>query len=832
MNKWILIDRTSPGQASAIAMKRFTKALEQADIAFEKRITWSGALPERIIIASKNTDALAGNLLNDKLTAPESIQLSSNGAARVISGSDERGLAYALTEMAERVESYGEQALIELGEYNQSPHTAVRGMDRLIANTGDCQWWMNEEYWRWYLEELLAARFNRLVLLVGFDTPYLSPPYPFFVDVPEYPDVKVITPELDRTEHLTALRRLGQLAHEYGMEFVFATWQQSLWTSDQTAMVGGIDDLAAYCAAGMRELVLQCPEIDMVQFRVNHEAGVGTQITAEDFWYGMIDGLASAKDKGRTVRLDLRAKGLTDNMIAYAKECGFELTVSTKYWCEQAGLPYHLTRMRTEELTRLDNLNHARRYSYADMHKKPRLHNFLYRLWNDGSTDLFTWGDPDYVRRFVASLELGDAAGFELMPPLSLKGGAQDMIYTGWHIFDDPKMRHGRYEDERYWLFWRLFGRIGYDLHEDNEAWLRPMKQKFGAAADYLIASLSVASRIVPFIVASHMPVHPQLHYWAELSTGAALFAEHNHNQAFKYAGVTYQSTEPSDAGVFYPIDVYVRDSAERQEDGRYTPYQRMAWLVNMSCNTHLYLEQARAAGLPDTPEGRGLELDLMMLCNLALYHCRKIAAAIEFSRYERTGNKQHISLSYGYMLEAREFWNTLATLGKAYHKNLVFMVGGGKYRTGTWGDYLPEIDADIEKLKEIYGSEAIETSSVKLSGLGQISPPAWKDNLPSSCAANKSLPVTLEVCAQDSFRGNVRIRYRHTNQLEGAFLSAELVYLNGAWHGEIPGEYITPEWDLLVYFEAVSHEGDGIIYPGLWHPNHALPYHIVRVQL
>ncbi|MCL1794217.1 MAG: hypothetical protein FWG34_10130 [Oscillospiraceae bacterium] len=832
MKTWILVDRTTPDQVSGIAMKRFTNALEQAGIAFEKRITWTGELPERIIIAAKNTDALAGNLLRDKLTAPESVQFMSFGAARVISGSDERGLAYALMEMAERVESCGERALDKLEGLNQSPHTKIRGMDRLIANTGDCEWWMDEKYWRWYLEELLAVRFNRLVLLVGFDTPYLSPPYPFFVDVPEYPGVKVITPGLNRTVHLDALRKLGRLVHEYGMEFVFATWQQSLWTSDQTAMVEGIDadNLSAYCAAGIRELALQCPEIDMIQFRVNHESGVGTHITAEDFWCRMIDGLADAKDTGRKVKLDLRAKGLTDNMIAYAKEQGFELTVSTKYWCEQAGLPYHLTRMRTEELKRFENLNHSRRYSYADMHKKPRLHDFLYRLWNDGSTDLFTWGDPDYVRRFIASLELGDAVGFELMPPLSLKGGAQDMMYTGWHIFDDPKMRFGKYEDERYWLFWRLFGRIGYDLREVGEAWLRPMKQHFGAAADPLLAAVSVASRIVPFIVASHMPVHPQLHYWAELSTGAALFAEHNHNRAFKHSCVTYQNTEPSDAGLFYPIEDYVRDALESREDGRYTPYQRMAWLESMANNTQKYLEQARSLGLPDRPEARGLELDLMMLRELALYHRNKIAAAIFLCLCEIRKRKGYAFTSLEYMKNTRAHWNSLAELGKAYHKNLVFMVGGGKYRTGTWSDYFPEIGADIAKLKEIAEDAPLPFDEIHMP-TARISPPAWSDNLPKNCPSGKDLPVTLELCAQDGFRGNVRVRYRHTNQLEGAFLSGELVYSNGAWHGEIPGNYITPEWDLLVYFEAVSHEGDGIIYPGIWHPQHALPYHIVRVQ-
>src|SRR5690606_20381655 len=128
----------------------------------------------------------------------------------------------------------------------------------------------------------------------------------------------------------------------------------------------------------------------------------------------------------------------------------------TKYWCEHTGLPHHLTQMRDEELTQLDNLNHSRRYSYADLLRKPRWYDVIYRLWSLGSTTLFLWGDPDYVRRFSASCRLGDAAGFEVAAPLSLKGGHAAIQTEAWPIFADPALRVGTWEDERYWLFYLL----------------------------------------------------------------------------------------------------------------------------------------------------------------------------------------------------------------------------------------------------------------------------------------------------------------------------------------------------------------------------------------
>jgi hypothetical protein len=593
----------------------------------------------------------------------------------------------------------------------------------------------------------------------------------------------------------------------------------------------------------------------------------------------LTDGLAEALRRGARTKLDMRAKGLTDPMIRYAKDLGIDLTVSTKYWCEQAGLPHHLTRMRTEELLRLDNLNHSRRYSYSDMLKKPRLHKFLYRLWNDGSTDILTWGDPDYVRRFVASMRLGRADGFEIMPLLSLKGGPQDGMVAGWNLFDDPACQPEGCEDSRYWLCDRLFGRIGYDMGEAEEAWMRPMRQKFGAASEPMMAAISTASRLIPLIVGCHMPVHPQLCYWAEFSTGGSLFADNNRNPAIRRAGVTYQSTEPGDAGLFYPIREYAKDYLAGAEDGRYTPWQVAGALAGISRGTEKYLGLAEKAGLPDSSEARGAALDLRMLSSLALYHRHKIAASVALCLHEETGDAEWLGESLASMKLARSHWVRYAELGQKYHSRLTFYSGDYSVcRDGNWKDFYAELDADVARLSQMaLGREGAagraepaaghaepaqgggaEPECGETAGRGEtegrgeaaqsgeaagrdgrcrclesgsdMRPMCWTDDAPASCRAGEPLKIALFAPIQDAFRGCVSLRYRHTNQLEGKFLSAPMELRDGAWRGEIPAGYIVPEWDLLVYFDAVSPSGDGIQYPGVWHPQHMLPYHIVEV--
>jgi hypothetical protein len=53
----------------------------------------------------------------------------------------------------------------------------------------DADWNESLDFWAWYFDLLTLHRFNHFSLTFGHQTPYLTPPYPFFVDVPEHPEV-------------------------------------------------------------------------------------------------------------------------------------------------------------------------------------------------------------------------------------------------------------------------------------------------------------------------------------------------------------------------------------------------------------------------------------------------------------------------------------------------------------------------------------------------------------------------------------------------------------------------------------------------------------------
>ena len=111
------------------------------------------------------------------------------------------------------------------------------------------------------------------------------------------------------------------------------------------------------------------------------------------FWheiFGMI------KQMRPGMRVDLRAKELPDEVIADGLDQGLKLRVTTKYWMEQMGLPFHPTHINREN-------QNDRRHGYADLLRYPQRYKVHWRLWNGGTTRLLLWGDPGYVRRFAES---------------------------------------------------------------------------------------------------------------------------------------------------------------------------------------------------------------------------------------------------------------------------------------------------------------------------------------------------------------------------------------------------------------------------------------------
>ena len=428
-----------------------------------------------VIIGLASAPGEAAKLIAElKLTppqAPESLlikRFSREGKANIlVTGADAIGLMYALLDVADRVcwAGVAQNPLSEVRDTEEKPYAPERAISIYTFNRA---YWesrfYDEAYWTRYLDMLAQNRFNSLVVIFGYENGgFLAPCYPYFFDVEGFPGVRMvgITPE-EQQRNLVALNRLIRMAHERGVKFTAGIWDHIYRGGVQGGGIPGADaatrkptpglvwgvtteNLAPYTKAALAKFVKQVPALDAIQFRMHDESGLKNS-EQQAFWRDVFQNM---KASAPNLRLDLRAKGLPDSVIQTAIEVGIPFRITTKYWMEQMGLPFHPTHINQQN-------QFDRRHSYADMLRYPQRYQMLWRLWNGGTARVLLWGDPDYARRFIESTKLYDGAGFEVNEPLCTKMEAQPHDARPFDLLTPPH-RYYDYEFERYWHFFQVF---------------------------------------------------------------------------------------------------------------------------------------------------------------------------------------------------------------------------------------------------------------------------------------------------------------------------------------------------------------------------------------
>lgn len=605
----------------------------------------------------------------------EAMAIGRDGDVIVAAGRDEQGLMYALLEIGEQL---GEgRSLDEIAETVVTPQTRLRGIFTFLHNA-DCErdWFTSEEHWSAYLDLLADSRFNSFQIVMGHQTSYLAPPFPFFVDVPEHPEV--VVPGLDddeRTRNLQALRIISELAHRRGLEFVLGIWQVIAWWPQsrgghtQRSMVDGLDweNLADYTYHATRRLLAAVPGIRALQLRVNGESGVPEQHQTEFFTSTILRAMAECE---RPVLLDLRGWIAKEQTIDAARRLGIPMRLSMKYWAEHLGAPYQAAKQEPA-------------YSYADFLRHPRPHPVSYQVWALGSHRHFVWGDPEYVRTFTRSLHLGDGLGFEISPPLAQKGYGNEP--GAWRVLH-PEHEYYRWEWERYWLFHVLFGRITYDGGGSSDPWMRRLRERFGDGAAAALEAHVAGSQVVSFLIRFNMS-DPNMYIWPEADTGGLLDF--------------YLSVPPSDPA---RMKGFVEAAAEELAGSRTARLGPRWAAAHLAAAGRRCLQAAAALGsIEADDEQRRKELvaiavDVEALGELALYHADKTDAAGALAMYYATGDRGLLHRARRSLAEARPHWERLAAVTDGFYTDHQVT---GPVDSGHWKDKLTLVDEDEHRLDE-----------------------------------------------------------------------------------------------------------------------------------
>jgi hypothetical protein len=838
-----------PGVSALHGLSKLTNALQVKKITFEKVSSLGEAKGKLIIVtglASGKGEA-AKMLKEGNHKVPEVSEALTiwkttwqNKPVWVVSGFDDPGLMYGLLDVADRVSWSTDQKspMSEVKEITEKPDVKERAVSMYTMNR---TYWesrlYDEAYWTRYLDMLAQDRFNSIVIIFGYENGgFLAPCYPYFFDIEGFPDVRMTGLTHEQQQHnLSAFSRLIKMAHDRGIRLTAGIKDHIYRGGVQGGGIAGIkdapdqpvpglvwgvtsDNLISYTKAALAKFVKVFPEIDGILFFINDETG----LKKGELQGFAIDFFKMIKESTPKISLYIHSKGLTDPMIQSAEDVGININISPKYWMEQMGLPYHPTHINREN-------QFDRRHGYSNLLRYPQKYNIQWRLWNGGTTRILLWGDPEFARRFAESTHLYNGNGFDVNEPLATKMEAQPHDAKPFDLLK-PQYRYYDYEFERYWHFFQVFGRMGYNPETPPDVWQKEFELRFGKkAAPIVEKALHQASWVLPRIVASCYPYScfPTTRGWAEKQRLGDL--------------PDYAKAEGSDIQQFASFDEEAQILTEGGETAKIRPSANSRWFEQTSADINKLIAEAnKNIGNNRNKEFSSTMTDLNILSNLALYHSRRIPAAVSYRLFERTHDISALDDAIAYERKAIEAWRQIvAAAGDVYADDLMMGVRKAEFMnmvhhlSGHWKDelvYLEKGLADLEQKRLGFKAEG----PVKPAPHYKVASIVNYDALfkiihqPVTIAPiNKPLRISIKVNSAAGVKW-VRLRYRGVNQ-EQDYQTLPMIPSGekDTYQATVPSEQINSKWDFMYFIEMMDINGNGRIYPNL---EKETPYIIVKL--
>jgi hypothetical protein len=833
----VIVTDAKPGLATRHGLKQLKAALKAKGVAISE--TADPQAKDQLVIYAglgKGSEPTASMLSSANIAAPDGAEsfvvhnaVQKEGKRLLIAGGDDRGLMYGLLDVAERIgwaQGDGSDPLQYVRDVREKPDLSERGMSCHAMQQAYFESRLfNEDYWDRYFTMLARNRFNAYVMIFGYENAgYLAPPYPYFCDVDGFPDVQVVGWSKDQQErYLNALNRVIRQAHEHGIRFSVGIWDHIYRGGVQTGgakeskagrpgTVTGVTEknLVPYTRKAFATLMQKLPELDGVQFRMHDESGLKAGAEMRQFWTSIFEDLQKS---GRKLKFELRAKAMPDDIIDAAVNSGIDFRLSTRYWAEQMGLPFHPTHINRQN--QID-----RRHSYADLLKYPKRYSMLWQLWTGGTTRILLWGDPEYARRFAETSHLYDGDGFTVYEPLTTKMASHQHLQKPVEILNAP-YRYYEYEFERYWHFFQCFGRIGYSPKTSPEVWTKEFERRFGKdAAPHVEAALHKASQILPRINAAIFPYNnfPTTYGWAEKQRKGDL--------------PQYAKADVSDTQLFLTMDEAAKLMLEGGESAKVWPQQTSKWFRSTATDVKDSIKQAeQKIGNHKNKEFVSTMTDLKILSCLAEYHAARLLAGIHYAFYKRAMDPNHLDWAIGHENIAIAAWTELVKAAGDVYADDLSMGRADAGLSGHWKDELVALRNGLAALKkERENAKAPEVKNQPIPTRSKFDDPAPEVTHSRGTTAQPGKPLSIKAKVSDKSGGVkwARVLYRNVNQKEDYKVLPMKAVGKDEYEAVIPGEAITPTWDIMYLIEVMGNAGNGRIYPDF---EKETPYAIVRVE-
>lgn len=783
----------------------------------------------------------------------EAFALFRTEAAIVAWGYDRRALGYAITELADRLldqqgELFGTLPLVE------TPATRIRAVARaFVSEAEDKPWLYDRSAWVKYLDMIVANRFNRLTLNfgIGYDYPYhnnllsdvyLHFAYPFLVDLPGY-DIRVDgLPEVERQQNLEALKFIGREAARRGIDFQLGFWTQRYDFDDVphvSHQIVGVteDNLSAYCRDSVAFLLREIPEVTGLNFRIHVEAGVPEG--DYDFWRTVFAGVKSV---GRSIELNLHAKGLDEHVLNAARSTGNAVVISPKYLAEHIGLPYHPSAIREREyppevaVSGREQLSvGSRRFtrqSYGDFLPANRDWGVMFRIW-PGTQRVLSWGDPVFAAAYGRSMSFCGADGMEWMEPMTFKGRQGMGIAGGRTALADQSLATNP-DWIRHEFAYRLFGRLTFSPDIGPESWRRYLETRLGNLAGSIETALGAASRILPLVTTTHGPSIANNCYWPEIYTNMSSIGTYQPRPVgFDMDGPTRFGNVPTfDPQMFPTARQYVESSLRDETLPTYTPLDIADWLDRLAAEAEAGFSEMPAVTGAAARRAERYAVDIEIMSAIGRFFAQKFRAACyaELMLVTRSVAAQRLAVAHTRLAAAA--WARAAQAGdRAYQRDIAF--GPGRHMRGTWSARLDAIQQEANDLQVFqmqdtpeppaYGEADARRVIALLANRQPVVPLQGTLDAPETYVPGEAVAIGVVTSVPLT---SVTLHYRHVNQGE-RWRSVPMSGAGDRYTASIPAEYTRSPDHMQVYATAQTPAGVRIL-PGFPENLAGSPYRII----
>jgi hypothetical protein len=830
-----------------------------------------------IVIAGAGAAMAQGFPAALPLTGADSLRISPGKVGQMpailISAIDSRGFVYGLLELEERVRFNAEpkSALHLTQTIEEVPANDVRSVGRYFCcELYDKVWYYDKDFWRGYLDTLVTSRFNRFNFAFGleYDFPrgvtgdYFHFVYPYLFDVPGYKNVRVMQLALpdgtrlakpvplskeEQARNFEMLRYIAAETGARGLQFQLGIWTHAYEWTDSPNAYHHIDGLtpeshANYCRDALAILLKECPEIQGLTLRVHGESGIPEG--SYPFWKTLFEAIGNC---GRTVEIDMHAKGVNQIMIDMAAATGMPVKLGAKYSAEHQSLGYNQADIRAQEIPKASitatesalfsvssGARSFTRYGYADFLHEDAKYKLLYRLWPGTQRHLLS-ADPEMAAAYSRTSHFCGAAGLDLMEPLTFKGREGSGVAGGRLAYADTSL-NPKADWQKFEYYYRVWGRKLYNPDAEPETWQRFLREQYGPGGASVETALANASRLLPLVTSAHLSSASNHDFWPEMQTNMPIVLG---SEPSPYGDTptpkVFGTVSPLDPQIFSTVVEYTQGVLAGQPGAKYSPIEVAQWLEEFAAAASEALSAARRTAKSHTsPEFRRIEEDVLIEIGVGGFFAAKLRSAVLYEIFLQTGSAEAGKLALAQYKKAREAWAAMATRANGvYISNISY--GDVPKRKGHWSDRIPDIDTDLAAMAAKLQSPPAPAGSAQnvahaiRSATGKPTRPVV-DCLhiaPISFQPGQPLSISVSVASGSKSKPtSARLFYRHVDQAE-RWLSIPMQKSGNTYTAALPGDYTASIYPLQYYFELQA-DNAGCFFPAFNATLSNQPYYAV----